>query len=65
MSPSLHLENFLQLLHRVIRALHRMPRRPLILVDLPVIAPLVGFVAEEMYRRVLDAGQVLLGLEML
>ena len=42
-----------------------MPRRPLILVDLPVIAPLVRLVAEEVYRRVLDPGQVLLRFEML
>ena len=61
----LHLENFLQLLHRILWALHRMPRRPLILVDLPVIAPLVRLVAEEVYRRVLDPGQVLLRFEML
>ena len=63
--PVSHLENFFQLLHRIIRALHGMPCRPLILIDLPVIAPLVRLVAEEMYRRVLDPGQVLLGLEML
>ena len=61
----LHLEDFLQLLHRIFRTLHGMPRRPLILVNLPVIAPLVGLVAEEVYRRVLDPRQVLLGLEML
>ena len=39
--------------------------RPLILINLPVIAPFVRLVAEEMYRLVLDPGQVLLGFEML
>ena len=42
-----------------------MPSRPLILIDLPVIASLVGLVPEEVYRRVLDPGQVFLRLEML
>ena len=63
--PSLHIEDFLQLLHRILRALHRMPCCPFILVDLPVVAALVRLVAEEVYRSVLDPGQVLLGLEML
>lgn len=61
----LDVKNLLQNPHRIFRVLDRMPRRAFILVNLVIIPAFVGFVAEEMDSRVLDAREVLLRRDML
>ena len=61
-----HVKHLLQLRHRLVRVLHAVPHRPLVLVDLEVVAALVRLVAEEVDGREVDAvGQVLVGLDVL
>lgn len=63
---SSHIKQLPQLRHRLLGVLHTMPDRPLVLVDLVVVAALVRLVTEEVDSRKVDAvGQVLVGLDVL
>ena len=58
-------EQLLQLPQRIIRILDRMPHCPLILINLPIIAPLIRLIPKEMYRRKVDTiVQLLIRLDM-
>lgn len=58
-----HLKHLLQNRHGLIRILDRVSRRPRILIDFIIVATLECLVSEEMDVLVIDARQVLLGLD--
>jgi len=58
-------ERLLEDANGVLRVLDRVPDRPLVAVDLPIVAALERLVAKEVDVLVLDAGHVLLGLDVL
>ena len=63
--PRLKIKHLLQLLHRILRPINRVPDRALIHVDLIVIAALKRLVTKEVDGRIFDAGDVLLRLDVL
>ena len=61
----LQIEELAQLLHSLVGILHRVADGSRVVVDLPIIAPLEGFVTEEMDSLVVDARDILLIFDML
>jgi hypothetical protein len=61
----LQVEQLLQLSHCLLRAGHTVAHSARVLEDLVVVAALVRLVAEEVDLGVLDAGDLLLGLDVL